>query len=612
MNQGQSQEPEPSFKTNDFDQCFDTDLDENARQLQARMKLLTAQNEKLVRLLESEEAHNAQLASESDLLREQLNHITEKFQDLEESSRFNAEVVQETSKERQLHLEEIRMLRVEIDRLKSQINEDNVKKTVEIESLEEHLRAMKAKQYQQLGKIQRLEETRKLSEDQVTELEEKLEKDHARFSSLELQLRLESQSRSHQEEVSKKLQSDNDSLTQENKELSSTLHKISQDKIKSEMDLSESSNQLRTMAEKVFQLLERLKLTELARSKTIEAIQLKEQELIELQKKHSHLVKQCCSEVTAREQLEAEKKDLEETVRMLKRQNLQIGQKCKEETKAKLRIEDDYKILEDKNNEISSKLSFLLNRIQIGEAEQSVRKERISQLEKEQERLIERNETLHEKLHLAEESKREFSVDLIKKTEELQLAQTKFDALSLMIQEKDDLKEESDIREKQRKQNDAKDIVLAEGRLRFFVECNKQLGMVTIRGKNSKDRQWLENNKCNLFLRKIQRSNNMEEALLHKLAELYGIIATQEDDDSRNCESIKKHETDIHSIRMKLDAAIKKLGHEEEFKTILLLKYVNVINISGPWDDTTFDGVIINLAGVRASLPFLKIPWPST
>jgi len=584
---------------------LDDENDETTDCFKARMKLLTAQNEEMLRLIESEEAHNARLASESESMRDQLLQITEKFKILEESSRLNADVVKETSKERLLHVDEIRLLRAEIDRLKTQSNEENMKKSVEIDSLEEHLRVLKTKQYQLLGKLQRLEEARKHAEDQVTELEEKIEKDHAKSSSLDLQLQLESQSRINQEELAKKLQTDNDTLTHENRELSLRLHKLSQDQIKSEVDLAESSDQLRAMAEKVFQLLERLKLAELARSKTMEAMQVKEQETSEWQKKHAHLIKESCAETAAREHLEAEKKTLEEQVRTLKRQNMQLGQRCKEEAKGKVQVEDDYKVLEEKNNALSSKLSFLLNRLQIEEAEDGVRKEHMTKLQKEQESLLDRNEILQEKLHLAEESIRELSIDLLKKAEELQMFQTKYDALSLMIQEQDELKEESDAREKVRNQHDETGVILAEGRLRFFIEYNKQTGMLAMRGKNSKDRQWLENNKCNLFLRKAIRSNNMEETLLHKLAELYGVIATHEDEVVSMQDLTKKQEAEIESMRIKLNAAVQKMGFEEESKVNLLVKYVNEIKNSTQLSiqsNPIFDGAKMNLSRVRFNL----------
>jgi hypothetical protein len=174
-----------------------------------------------------------------------------------------------------------------------------------------------------------------------------------------------------------------------------------------------------------------------------------------------------------------------------------------------------------------------------------------------------------------------------------------------MIQDQDELKEESDAREKVRNQHDETGVILAEGRLRFFIEYNKQTGMLAMRGKNSKDRQWLENNKCNLFLRKAIRSNNMEETLLHKLAELYGVIATHEDEVVSMQDLTKKQEAEIESMRIKLNAAVQKMGFEEESKVNLLVKYVNEIKNSTQLSiqsNPIFDGAKMNLSRVRFNL----------
>lgn len=569
--------------------------------LKSRMRLLIAQNEELLRLIASEEGHNARLSSENESIREQLLLTTEKLKDIEELSRLNADVVEDARNERLSHIEEIKSLKAEVSRLKLQNIEETTKKAVDIESLEEHLRVLKTKQYQLLGKLQRLEEARKQAEDQVMELEDCLEKEHAKMSSTELQLQIEIQSRINQEEITKKLQTDNDTLSHENRELSSRFHKLSQDQIKSDADLNESSSHLRAMAEKVFQLLERLKLAELARSKTMEVIQAKEQELNEIQKKNAQLVKESHAGSAARDALEAEKKTLEEQIRILKKQNTQLVQKCKEEAKVKLQVTHDYKALEDKNIELSSKLSFLLNRVQIEEQEEGVRKDQMIKLQKEQETLIDRNEILQEKLHLAEESSRELSFELLKKTEELQLLQIKYEALGIMIQDQDELQLQSEAREKIRGQSDRSGVTLAGGRLRFFIEYNKQIGLLAIRGKNSQDRQWLETNKCNAFLRKVVRSNNMEEMLLHKVAELYGVIATNEEEVISIQGHASKQEAELDSMKSKFNTVSEKLVFEDESKVKLLVNYVNEVKTLTQLfsqSNQTFEGAKMNLSKV--------------
>jgi hypothetical protein len=53
-----------------------------------------------------------------------------------------------------------------------------------------------------------------------------------------------------------------------------------QQRLRMEAEARDSGDQLREMAEKVFQLLERLKLAELAKAKAMEALRRKDQEQV--------------------------------------------------------------------------------------------------------------------------------------------------------------------------------------------------------------------------------------------------------------------------------------------------------------------------------------------
>jgi hypothetical protein len=73
-----------------------------------------------------------------------------------------------------------------------------------------------------------------------------------------------------------------------------------QERLRMEAEARDSGEQLREMAEKVFQLLERLKLSELGKTKAMEAMRKKEQEMIALKKKNARLIKESTREGKAR------------------------------------------------------------------------------------------------------------------------------------------------------------------------------------------------------------------------------------------------------------------------------------------------------------------------
>ena len=104
------------------------------------LKIMTSQNEELLRLLETEEANNAKLASESENANSEVRELKGKYSVLGNASRIMEELTKKHVSEERLKLEEIRLLRVEIESVKSKKNEDLMKTSVELESLQEQLR----------------------------------------------------------------------------------------------------------------------------------------------------------------------------------------------------------------------------------------------------------------------------------------------------------------------------------------------------------------------------------------------------------------------------------------------------------------------------------------
>jgi len=118
-------------------------------------------------------------------------------------------------------------------------------------------------------------------------MEEQLRGLHARNIDLETQIKVESRGKSTLEEANKELQIENNNLYNNNKDLQIKIEKSEKERIRMEAEARDSSDQLREMAEKVFQLLERLKLAEIGKTKAMEALKKKEQDMVGLQKKNA-------------------------------------------------------------------------------------------------------------------------------------------------------------------------------------------------------------------------------------------------------------------------------------------------------------------------------------
>ena len=179
--------------------------------------------------------------------------------------------------EGQLRADEVRILRSEIDQLKTLNQELKLKAQVELEALHEQLRVRKEKQYQLLEKLQAQDRVKRLAEDQVSSMEEKLRQLHAKSVELDTHLQVETRNRRMKEESNRNLTADLNNLMEEVKEVRNRSNLADSERLRIEAEARDSGDQLREMAEKVFQLLERLKLAELGKTKAMEALRKKEQ-----------------------------------------------------------------------------------------------------------------------------------------------------------------------------------------------------------------------------------------------------------------------------------------------------------------------------------------------
>lgn len=544
-----------------------------------QLQIMATQNAELLRLLETEEGTNAKLAAECDNSQTELRELKIQHSRMENASKSYEELAKKAMREGELQIEEIRLLRTEVESLKNHQNESKMKFSVEMESLQEQLRVRKEKQYQLLEKLQSQEEVRRQAEDQVSSMEEKLRELHTKASSAETQLELEMNSKLSQDDFNRKLTFENQALSEENKTLIQRIQMSNQDQRRMETEARESGEQLREMAEKVFQLLERLKLAELGKVRSMEALRTKEEEVHVLKKKNTNLIKESTREGKARVQIQLDKKVLEEQIRALKKHNLQLGQRCKEEARMKVRLEDEKKDAEEKVRTLNGRLSFLLNKLQTDEEAKVIQKKDIEKMEG---KLVSNEETmkrLHEELNTVKDSNTTKIQELNKTEETLQATIIKLDALEQIMDEQENMREQQRKKE-QRLKITPENPLVAGGRLRFFVESKPTLGIVLLKGKCAKDREWLDINGCNLFLRKAGKSKNTQELLLQKIAEIYGIIATYEEEiENEKNEAVKRENENVKSNK-KIEFLHHRLGVEEESKRRTLLKYVNAVKAS--------------------------------
>ena len=553
-------------------------LKNEAEEREQQFKVVTAQHIEVVKLLEAEEEKNVRISSDLARNQTELRELKVKHTCLTNDFMSITDDSNKSVKKCELQCEEIRLLKIEVETQKNQINEDAMKNSVEIESLQEQLRVRKEKQYQLLEKLQGQEEGRRHAEDQVSSLEENIRNLHAKLSKAETQLQLELSSKLSLSDLNTKMSDDNNILSEKNRVITVKMQKMEQDQLRMEAEARENSEQLREMAEKVFQLLERLKLAELGKTRSMEALRTKEDEVHSLKKKLANIMKEHAKEVKLKIHAQSEKSALDEQVRDLKKHNLQLGQRCKEEARLKVKMDDGKREAEAKIKTLNSRMSFLLNKLQTDEEARGVQKETMEKLQSQAEQQIKNNgvlkndvDTLNGKVKGLEEVLRE-------KEDELESTGIKLDALQQLYNEQDQMREDANRR--QLTKNGGENPLLAGGRLRFFIDSKPSLGIFILKGKSAKDRNWLEKNQCNTFMKKASKSQNKQDLLLHKIAEIYGIIMTREEEIEKLSGEAENQVAESEKLKRKLSLIHERLNVEEESKRRTLLKYINAVKAS--------------------------------
>ena len=585
--------------------------------VQTQLETMTTKNAELFNLLEREEAHTAKINSELEACRIESQDMGTKYNALVQSSKESEEAARNAIRENQLKTDEIRVLRAEVEQLRHKNSELTIQSTVELDAVQEQLRLRKEKQYQLLGKLQSQEEASRQAEDHAKEMEQNVRDLRQKSSELQTALQLETNARISQDNSKRTLTIDFEAMSAENKELCSKLQESEQDRLKLEAEARDNGDQLREMAEKVFQLLERLKLAELGKKKSMEALTKKEQELFTLKKQQSKIAEDNANQRRIREKVEVEKRAVDDQLRGLKKVNSQLGQKLKEEAKCRIREEEAGKEAAEKVRTLDGRLAFLLNRLQTDEEARSVQQDEIKKMESQLQSATQRCETLQTKLTHAEESAREANEKLQQSDKELKETKIKHQSMehTLKLQEEQSLKEERRAIQSKGKSGADSSSNLAGGQLRFFVDSRPSLGYAVIAGKCPKDKVWIEERGCNNFLRKILKSQNSQEPLVKKIAELYGAILFGEEQLERAKDDLKSRGEDINRYERELNKIQTDVLKEEESKRRILLRYIRAVKASvslgepGCEEDRKEVGGVgagrINLPEVRVSILLL-------
>ena len=547
-----------------------------------QLRIMTDQNAELLRLLESEESLTVQHQKEISELKATLDEVTQKYGSLLGTAKTHEEIAVRAAKEGQLRVDEIRILRTETEQLKQSNSELKMKTQVEVESLQEQLRVRKEKQYQLLEKLQAQEQAKRQAEDLVAGMEDQLRTLHAKKVEQEALIQAESRAKLCLVDAQKQLQVENTSLSSVKGELQAKIERSETERLRMEAEARDNGEQLREMAEKVFQLLERLKLAELGKTKSLEALKKKEQDMVSLQKKNSRLIKECADEGRSKVKAELDVKVLTEQVRSLKKHNQTVAQQSKEEAAEKLKSLEECEQLTEKLRIMESRLSFLLNKVQLDDESRVVEVEDRRKLEAQVLSLSQKCEELMHKLHESTESNRVMTHSLRLKQEELSALLIKHSALTRELEVKAESEaevvDEGDRRGPRPGGPDSiENVRNNDGRGRFYVDIKVMNGgnILLLKGRKVLYKEWMDRRGVNDFLKRAQGSGKFKDLIVERLACVYGLLMVEEEARSNLEDELNALKESVHLHARKLTYLQELLSTEEDAKRRMLLRYLH-------------------------------------
>lgn len=547
--------------------------------MESQLLVSMRRSAELLKLLEVEEANMADIQAQFDKCKKESMALEQKYQALVGLSSEANQNAKSAARENKLKAEEIRVLRLEVEGLRQKNSELTRKNTIDLSDAQEQLSLSKQNRYELLEKLEKQAHTSRLAEDQLKELEQSLHDLRLKSSDLETQLRLESNARISQDEINRDLVDKLKAASEEKEKLALDL-KTSDEQCKKWQDEAYKRAQgIQELSQSVFETKERLAQCERASKTSSKELSKKEQECFSLKKKLSKAIDDITEERRKREKMEAEKRGSDDQLRVVKQSLNQLGNKLKEEAKARIQAEDSLKVETEKKQTLEVRCGTVVNMMETHCVTISTQKEELKNKESQICSLSQRNNALQSQLAHEKENNKTVTMDLKDLQKSLNEMRIKFEALTekTKIQEEQAVNRElNDLQSKGRKS----DSHLAGGQLRFFVDSKRSLGQILIKGKCSKDKAWIEEKGCNSFLRKALKGQNPQEVLVQRIAELYGMILLSEEKLESSTEEIKSKNENIDLIDRELNKMHSCVVKEEESKLRILRNYIRVVKES--------------------------------
>ena len=419
-------------------------------------------------------------------------------------------------------------------------------------------------------------------------MEDKLRQSHAERMDFQTQLQVAQRNQHAVEDTNQLMTIDLENARKKVSTLQSKLSTLEQERQVLEAEARDTGDQLMKMSEKVFQLLERMKLAELGKNKAIETLKRKEQEVIALKKKNSRLLHENTREGKARVKAELDKKVIYDQLEAVKKHTSQLNHRCREEVKEKLRELEDKKVALEKVQTLGGRLTFVLNKMQTEEELKIQMKEELKKLSAQVLSFTERNAELETKASTATESNRVVTSALRLKQREVEELLGQNQVLVEQAQAQAVAQAVGPLSPTNGPTSDSttttnnKEGHNSTANSYYYVETKPNSGLLHLKVRPQVPQvdqasACLDRYQIPAFLKRVQKESQSKNYLVQKIGQLLTYLVQEQQRLSSLKDTRDSIQETVHHLGQKNLFLTEKLGSEEDAKRRTLLRYVHAV-----------------------------------
>mmetsp|Transcript_52015 Transcript_52015/g.118756 ORF Transcript_52015/g.118756 Transcript_52015/m.118756 type:complete len:870 (+) Transcript_52015:88-2697(+) len=511
-------------------------------------RVLSEQNRHLLELLEKEEATAKEQSERLTYLRSEVARLLEIEKDFDQVKADGESHVNAAKNEVMRLTEELRGVRDLSEQLRTEGANYEAQTRVDLEALEQALMVVNAKNAEYAGKVAKQEVKEQQLTAELSTLQQELTSIEKEKAGLRSQLEMDEESRAAFERSKGDMVMRMESLSAQVEALKKAVNTAERGNEHLQAENRTAAEKFRDMADKVYSLMDQLRLNQVELKKVEAENGAKEKKLNSLDKALQNLTAKVQMEVEAKQLAEAEKREAEQNAALLKKKNKKSEDAIGVSQKTTEKLERQIADATESVSKLQSQNSYLASRVDAQEEEKANLKAELKKATEHLNELTKQNQTVAQQIERAR------------------------DGLTIARADRTKLGAELDYI----KRDDTLD---ANGRQRPILIQSSESTLI-------------ERLHINEFLYEAQQNRNPVPMIVEKIAHLLELLHSSQTQADQYLSDLSKSNSLVSALRNKNMALFEQTSTFEAHKSRMLIKYcINLFEAA----ETTF----LNLEGLN-------------